>query len=228
MPADDQLFQRFGREFPKGHVLFRDGEPGREMYVVQSGKVNITKQVRNAELVLATLGPGEFFGEMALLSNQPRSAAAVMADNGRLLVVDPRNFEAMIRGNGEIAARLIKKLSDRLQDADEKIETLMLRDPASRVVHYLLRLAKKSGKDALSVMPELKVAPGHTPIFVELSPDEIPSRVGLRPEEAKEALNKAVKARILTLVPGGVLIAEVNKAKQYLEFLEMKESFGDK
>ena len=49
MAGEDQLFQRFGREFPKGHVLFREGESGSEMYVVQSGKVNITKRVRETE-----------------------------------------------------------------------------------------------------------------------------------------------------------------------------------
>src|SRR5207245_4677662 len=86
MAGEDQLFQRFGREFRKGHVLFREGEPGREMFVVQSGKVNITKTVRETEKILATLGAGEFFGEMAILNNKPRSAGATMAEDGKLLV----------------------------------------------------------------------------------------------------------------------------------------------
>ena len=141
MAGEDQLFQRFGREFPKGTLLFKEGEPGKEMYVVQSGKVNITKNVRDTEKVLATLGPGEFFGEMSILNNKPRSAGASMAEDGKLLVIDPRTFEAMIRGNVEIAVRLIKKLSDRLQEADEQIENLLLRDPNSRVVHNLLQQA---------------------------------------------------------------------------------------
>src|ERR1700760_1424535 len=133
MPAEDALFQRFGREFKRGDVLFREGEPGKEMYVIQSGRVNIIKTVRDTEKILATLGAGEFFGEMALLNNKPRSAGAAMAEDGKLLVIDPRTFEAMIRGNVEIAVRLIKKLSDRLQEADEQIENLLLRDPSSRV-----------------------------------------------------------------------------------------------
>src|SRR5205085_1192983 len=149
MAEEDQLFQRFGREFRKGHVLFREGEPGREMFVVQSGKVNILKKVRETEKILATLGAGEFFGEMAILNNKPRSAGAVMAEDGKLLVIDPKTFEAMIRGNVEIAVRLIKKLSDRLQEADEQIENLLLRDPNSRVVHHLLQVASKRGKDTL-------------------------------------------------------------------------------
>ena len=143
MAGEDQLFQRFGREFTKGSVLFKEGEPGKEMYVVQSGKVNITKTVRDTDKILATLGAGEFFGEMSILNNKPRSAGANIAEDAKLLVIDPRTFEAMIRGNVEIAVRLIKKLSDRLQEADEQIENLLLRDPNSRVVHYLMSAAQK-------------------------------------------------------------------------------------
>jgi len=68
MGAEETLFQRFGKEFPKGTVLFREGEPGKEMFVLQSGK-NCHIQARaDVEKVLATLGPGEFFGEMAIIS----------------------------------------------------------------------------------------------------------------------------------------------------------------
>ena len=215
MAGEDALFQRFGREFKRGHVLFREGEPGKEMYVVQSGKVNITKTVRDTEKILATLGAGEFFGEMALLNNKPRSAGAVMHEDGKLLVIDPRTFEAMIRGNVEIAVRLIKKLSDRLQDADEQIENLLLRDPNSRVVHQLMGIAAKSGKDT----PQGKL------VAVNLA--ELHGRMGLTPEEVQEAVAKTAKARIIAVVPEGVVVPDLNKMRKYLEFLEMKERFGD-
>src|SRR6267143_1237985 len=183
MAGEDQLFQRFGREFPKGHILFREGDPGKEMYVIQTGKVNITKKVRETEKILATLGAGEFFGEMAILNNKPRSAGAVMAENGKLLVIDPRTFEAMIRGNVEIAVRLIKKLSDRLQEADQQIENLLLKDSAGRV--------------------------------------------GLSVDAVQAALDKIAKARIILLQPDGVVVPGLGKMQKYLEFLEMKERFGD-
>jgi CRP-like cAMP-binding protein len=215
MPGEDALFQRFGREFKRGEVLFREGEPGREMYVIQAGKVNITKTVRDTEKILATLGAGEFFGEMAILNNKPRSAGAVMADDGKLLVIDPRTFEAMIRGNVEIAVRLIKKLSDRLGEADEQIENLLLRDPNSRVVHQLMQLSQKQGRDT----PQGRL------ITVNLS--ELHGRMGLTPEQVQEALSKTAKARIIAIVPEGVVVPDPNKMRKYLEFLEMKERFGD-
>src|SRR5437588_1348820 len=215
MAGEDQLFQRFGREFPKGHILFREGEPGGEMFVVQSGKVNITKKVRDTEMILSTLGAGEFFGEMAILNNKPRSAGAAMADDGKLLVIDPKTFEAMIRGNVEIAVRLIKKLSDRLQEADEQIENLLLRDPNSRVVHHILQAATKRGKDT----PQGKL--------VAINLEELHGRMGLTKEEVQEAVSKTAKARIVAVVPEGIVVRDLAKMQKYLEFLEMKERFGD-
>ena len=215
MAGEDQLFQRFGREFTKGTVLFKEGEPGKEMYVVQSGKVNITKTVRDTDKILATLGPGEFFGEMSILNNKPRSAGASMAEDGKLLVIDPRTFEAMIRGNVEIAVRLIKKLSDRLQDADEQIENLLLRDPNSRVVHNLLQQALKRGKPT----------PQGTLVAVNIA--ELHSRMGLTSQEVQDAVQRTAKAKIFAIVPEGLVIPDTGKMQKYLEFLEMKERFGD-
>jgi CRP/FNR family transcriptional regulator, cyclic AMP receptor protein len=119
--GDDRLLQRFAREFPRGTVLFREGEPGTDMYVVQRGKVAISKRAGAGEKVLSTLGQGEFFGEMSILCNRPRSATATVLEDARLIVVDAKTFEAMVRGNGEIALRMIRKLADRLQEADDQI-----------------------------------------------------------------------------------------------------------
>jgi CRP-like cAMP-binding protein len=129
MSAEEALFQRFGKDIPKGTLLFREGDPGKEMYVIQSGRIAISKKVRDVEKVLAVLGPGEFFGEMAIISNKPRNASASVEEEARLLVIDPKTFEAMIRGNSEIAVRMIKKLAERLSDADAQIENLLLSDP---------------------------------------------------------------------------------------------------
>src|SRR5690349_5309670 len=146
MGAEEALFQRFGKEFPKGTVLFREGDTGKEMFVLQSGRVAITKRVRDVEKVLAILGPGEFFGEMAIISNRPRNASALVQDDAKLLVIDPKTFEGMIRGNSEIAVRMIKKLAERLNEADAQIENLLHSDPASRVVHHILQLCQSRGR----------------------------------------------------------------------------------
>ena len=70
------LFARFGREYRAGEVLFREGESGEEMFVIQSGAVQITKHASGEERPFATLGRGEFLGEMAILNGKPRTATA--------------------------------------------------------------------------------------------------------------------------------------------------------
>jgi CRP-like cAMP-binding protein len=124
--------QRFAREFPRGAVVFREGETGGPMYVVQRGRVRIAKRTRDGELPLAVLGPGEFFGEMSILSGQPRSATATCEEDSRLLVVEARSFEGMLRANGEIAVRMIRELASRLARADAEIERLARPTPSPR------------------------------------------------------------------------------------------------
>ncbi len=212
----DRLFDRFGREFPVGTVIFREGDVGNEMYVIQAGKVDITKRSRDVEKVLVTLGPGAFFGEMAIINNKPRSASAVVVEDARLLVIGPKTFDAMIRGNSEIAVRMIKILAQRLQEADEQIENLLIKDANSRVVHFLTHLAAK-GK---------QVAGG---TLVEVSASDLAIKIGLKTSEVEEVLGKLLKAKLIRAdeQAGAFLVHDVNRLREFLEFLEMKEKFGD-
>ena len=212
--ADDQLFLRFGRTFPKGTVLFREGEPGREMYVVQSGRVNVSKKVGEVEKILASLGPGEFLGEMSILNNKPRSATATCAEDAKLLVIDAKTFEAMIRGNAEIAIRMIKKLADRLAEANEQIENLLFADASTRVVHFLATAAEKAPRGPL----------GHK---VAVLPRELPARVGVKADQADEVLMKLLKAKIVAVHSDGFVVPDVAKLRDFLTFLQMKAQFGD-
>jgi CRP/FNR family cyclic AMP-dependent transcriptional regulator len=212
--ADDQLFQRFGKEFPQGSVLFHEGEAGKEMYVVQQGRVTISKRAGTVEKILSSLGPGEFLGEMAILNNKPRSATATCAEASRLLVIDAKTFEAMIRSNAEIAIRMIKKLADRLQEADEQIENLLFADASSRVVHFLATAAEKVPRGAAGY----KIA---------VSPKELAARVGVKPEQADEVLAKLRKSSIVSVQPDGFLVPDVAKLRHFLEFLQMKAQFGE-
>lgn len=213
--AEDKLYERFGKEFPTDHVLFTEGEPGTEMFVIQSGKIRISKKVRDVEKTLVTIGPGEFFGEMSILNNKPRSATATVEDHAKLLVIDPKTFEAMVRGNVEIAVRLIKNLAARLQEADDQIENLLLKDHNSRVVHFLAAVATKQGK---------QVEDG---IAVQIAVKELAGKVGIELEAGNEVLNKLIRAKLVRITENGIVIHSVEKLREFLEFLEMKEKFGD-
>jgi CRP-like cAMP-binding protein len=213
MNPDEQLFQRFGKEFPRGAVLFREGEPGRDMFVVHEGRVRISKSAGGQEAVLGSLGPGEFFGEMSILSGNPRSATAVCESACKLLVVDQRTFEAMIRGHGEIALRMIRTLADRLQAANERIENLLMPDVSTRVVHWILVSAERESRSG---------TPGRLfPI------EEITSRVGVTAAQAADVVQRVARTRVLDVKSGGVAVPDVERLRQFLAFLKMKSQFGE-
>ena len=215
MGAEETLFQRFGKEFPKGTVLFREGEPGKEMFVLQAGKVAISKKVRDVEKVLAILGPGEFFGEMAIIANKPRNASAIVSEDAKLLVIDPKTFEGMIRGNSEISVRMIKKLSERLSEADAQIENLLLSDPSSRVVHWILQTCQSRGR----AMEE--------GIEIDFPVKELPRLIGVGEPAVRVMLNKLERGGLIERSGERLTIYDTARLHDYLQYLEMRWKFGD-
>ena len=215
MGAEETLFQRFGKEFPKGTVLFNEGEPGKDMFVLQSGKIAISKKVRDVEKVLALLGPGEFFGEMAIISNKPRNATATVTEDAKLLVIDPKTFEAMIRGNAEIAVRMIKKLAERLSEADAQIENLLLSDPASRVVHQVLQMCQTRGR------------PMEEGIEVDFPVRELPRLIGVGEPAIRNMLDRLERAGLVERSGDRLTVYDTARLHDFLQYLEMKWKFGD-
>lgn len=215
MGAEETLFQRFGKEFPKGTVLFQEGEPGKDMFVLQSGKISISKKVRDVEKVLAMLGPGEFFGEMAIISNKPRNATATVMEDAKLLVIDPKTFEAMIRGNAEIAVRMIKKLAERLSEADAQIENLLLSDPASRVVHQVLQVCQTRGR------------PMEEGIEVDFPIREFPRLLGVGEPAIRHMLDRLERAGLIERSGDRLTVYDTARLHDFLQYLEMKWKFGD-
>jgi CRP/FNR family transcriptional regulator, cyclic AMP receptor protein len=210
----DPLFARFGRECKAGDVLFREGDGGEEMFVIQSGTVQITKFVGGEERPLATLGRGEFLGEMAILNGKPRSATAVVLEDARVLVIDAKTLETMIAKNTEIAMRLIKKLSRRLASADEMIQILLNPDPRARVLLGLKRHVEAFGEET------------PTGVKVHLRPEELAAEVGTNPGDVEEVLSRLRRLRIATDDDrGGMVIADVGRLLEFLEFLEMPKKF---
>lgn len=212
--SEDSLFQRFGREFSRGSVLFREGEPGSEMYVIQRGQVRISKRVGEVEKVLSTLGPGEFFGEMAVLSGKPRSATATCTEDARLLVVDGRTFEGMLRASSEIAVRMIRKLAERLQEADVQIENLMLPDVTMRVVHQVAALADDEAR-------------GPGPRRLSVPAAELAGRLAVAQHQVDDALRKLVRARVVAIEDGSLVVHDLARLRRFVEFLQMKAQFGE-
>jgi CRP-like cAMP-binding protein len=124
MAADKDPFSQLLKHFPKGHVLFHEGDEGEEMYILRAGKVAIKKKVPHGEVTLAVLEKGDFFGEMAILERMPRSASAEMVEDGDLVVIGSDVFGDMIKNTPEIAVRMLRKYSIRLRETTRQIEQM--------------------------------------------------------------------------------------------------------
>jgi len=213
MEVEQRLFGRFGKEIPKGTILFWENEPGQEMYIIQSGKVKISKKVRDVEKTLVILGKGDFFGEMSILNNKPRSATAEVIEDARLLVIDSQTFEVMVRSNTEIAVRLIKNLAARLQEADHQIENLLLRDNTSRLVNTLAKLATRQGQ---------RTTQG---IQIHYRPEDLASEAGIPSDQVEGIVKKLANARILRVEEDQIIITSQDLLERFFRYLEMKEQF---
>lgn len=215
MSNEDIMMQKFGKVVPKGSILFNDGDSGTQMYVIHSGRVKISKKIGDTEKTLAILPPGEFFGEMAILNNEPRTATAEVVEDSELLIIDTDTFESMIKGNAEIAVRMIKKLSDRLREAVEQIENMMIKDANSKVINTLTRIAKKEGEA--------------TPqgVRVRLTLGALATKTGLPIERVTKIINNVVKGHLIAIIQDGIIIRDIEKLNKFLEFLLLKEQFGD-
>ncbi len=210
----EPLFSRFGRDFRAGDVLFREGEHGEEMYVIQSGVVQILKSVGGAERPLAALGRGEFLGEMALLNDKPRTATAVVLEDAKCLVIDRATLEQMITSSAEIALRLVKKLARRLDSADEMIQLLLNPDPKARVLLSLKRHAEGFGEET------------GLGVRVHTSSGDLAREIGVDEEQVREVLSRLQRLHIAAEDEmGGILIMDLPRLLEFMEFVEMPRRF---
>jgi CRP-like cAMP-binding protein len=111
--------------YTAGEVIFREGDLGTEMFIIQDGTVDIIKHINGEAHVLSHLEKGDFFGEMAVLENVPRTADAVAVSDVRTVVINGARFDEMLRKNPEVAVRIIRKYSKRLREANSLLERLM-------------------------------------------------------------------------------------------------------
>lgn len=210
----DPLFARFGREYQPGDVLFREGESGEIMFVIQSGAVRITKDIDGEQKSLAVLGPGEFVGEMAILNAKPRAATATVVEPTRCLVIEARMLESMVSKNSEIAFRLIRKLAKRLDSANALVEILMHRDPKARVMLALARHAEAFGE---------RTEQG---IRIRTSPEDIGREVNVDDWVVREVIARLRRLRLVVEEQSSMVVVDVGRLQDFLEFLEMPQKFG--
>ncbi len=209
----DPLFAKYGKKAEQGEVLFKERDKGDEMFVVRSGSIRVFVDASGVEKTLAILGPGEFVGEMSLLTGQPRTATAVIHEDAELLVVGGRVLEEMIVHNTEIALRLVRKLARRLEATDALVQVLMHRDPKERVIENLKRLATLHGW-----------IPGNA-LTLEADVEAMAEQVGLNTDEVQDVISRLVRAGALNEQDRSWVIEDPDKLGEFLKFLKMKDQF---
>lgn len=107
--------------FQKGDVIIREGDGGREMFIIQSGSVDVIKGEGDNKMVLAVLERGDFFGEMSILENVKRSATVIAKEETRLLVLNAGNFMLKIRKDPTFAFSIMQRMSNRIRILNEKL-----------------------------------------------------------------------------------------------------------
>lgn len=124
--------------FPAARNVVTIGEAGRSLYIIVEGRVQVLYPAKSQEVELARMGRGEFFGEMALLNNEPRSATVRTLEPTRTLVLSTESFRDIVRGFPEVSLKLLDTLSRRIRNADEQMGGLseqVLRDPLTGLLN---------------------------------------------------------------------------------------------
>ncbi|MCE9500430.1 MAG: Crp/Fnr family transcriptional regulator [Leptospira sp.] len=217
LPPIDET--KFNRSYKDTNMIFLEHEPGKELYIIQNGKVKITKIVNNNEVMLAVLQNGDIFGEMAILDNKPRSASAVAWGDVELLAINKANFEGMVKAQPQLASRLITLLSERIWIAYKQLANLMIKDPQGRICDTLLTLAEKN---------RAKIAP-KTHYNFEIGIKDILKMVGLQEQKDENlVLDLISKNKFLRLDQGKLSSSDLSELEKLVHFYRKKAQLDNK
>lgn len=133
----EQALEKLSKVYDTGAVLFYEGDPANAVWIINGGKVQLSKRVCSEEIVIETLGAGDFFGEISLLSNSAQMVTATVVEPAKLLVIESPQYEALLRSNGELSMRMLRKLVGRLNECQFLVTGLSLRNPMARVMLHI-------------------------------------------------------------------------------------------
>ena len=132
------------RSYPKGSMVIREGEEAVSLYVISSGSVKVfMDNDEGKEIILNTQGPGEHFGELALIDDQPRSASVMTLEPSKFLIITKQQFRESLAHNPDLAISIIRQLSERVRLLSDNVKSLALMDVYGRLAKTLLGMARE-------------------------------------------------------------------------------------
>jgi CRP-like cAMP-binding protein len=201
------------RKYAGDTMIFAEGEPGDELYIIQSGAVKIAKIAGNNEILLAVLKPGDIFGEMALLESKPRTACALAYEDSVLLSVSKANFSRMAATQPQIIARLTVLLAERIWLAYKQLANTLIENPLGRIYDALLLQLEKS---------RVNMETEKTHSF-DFGLNELVNMVGLSPDEGALMMRKIMENRTIQIVDDKIFALDIQDiAKQAAFFSRPK------
>ena len=198
--SDPTLFNKFGRVVENGQLIFKEGDEGEQMYIIQEGAVRISRYIAGKDHILAVLNKGDFFGEMAIVSKMKRSANATAVGEVHLLAFNREGFIQMIEKNAKIGLNVIDKLCKRLETTNQQIKVLVKKDIKSLIALNLFYSAKGVDSDGLYYDQTLSTIAKNMEIPIKLVEDKI--------EEFQ-------KEFIIEISGNKIVIKNIDKLKDY-------------
>ncbi len=179
--------------FEPGDLIFKEGEKGDVMYVLLEGAVELKMRLERGETVLKTVDtPNDFFGEMALLDERPRSASAVAVKKTKVLPVDGPTFESMILANGKFALKIIKVLAARIRRSNDQVSDLIETMPKERIARGMTDFAVRHGEP---------IHEGGIKVNVEAMKGWINTHLGAAQDEIEAAIYRLLKDETIAWAP---------------------------
>ncbi len=183
------------RRFAAGEVVFRKGDPGDGLYGVLAGRIVVTvESAEGKELILNMFGPGEFFGEIALLDGKGRTASAVAREASELLFLGRTDFLPFLRKRHEAAVRIISFLCERLRRTTDLVEDSAFLNVSTRLAKQLAALAGSGG-----------TAPART---IHLSQEELAQTLGVSREIVSRQLAVWREAGVVEIGRGRIVVRD--------------------
>jgi CRP/FNR family transcriptional regulator, cyclic AMP receptor protein len=195
----ESLFEKFGVYFDPGQIVFCEYEPGNDCFFILEGRVKITKTVGNTQKTLDVLAAGDFFGEMAILEEEPRSASAIAVDRIRALRFNRVNFDSLMNGQPQLAYRLMLIFAQRINDARRRLQILLLDDTQTKVADVFCMLAEKDPQYGQK-----------TQMIFTVTVDDVANWCGSPAADAQRVVSGFVKQGKLELFADRIVIKNIN------------------
>ncbi|KSZ56037.1 Crp/Fnr family transcriptional regulator [Rhodococcus pyridinivorans KG-16] len=166
-------------DFPQGHVVFKEGEPGDRLYIIVSGKIKLGRRSPDGrENLLTIMGPSDIFGELSIFDPGPRTSTATTVTEVRAVSMDRDALKTWIYQRSEITEQLLRILARRLRRTNDNLADLIFTDVPGRIAKLLLNLAKRFGTQETGVLR----------VTHDLTQEELAQLVGASRETVNRAL----------------------------------------